>query len=161
MKNDYLLRFDEINRLEFGKSFEELCDDLYKEMYNAFCKGYGRSPDFSIEEYIFLLYDGKDVFDLLGEAFEDKDEERMKTIFSNEYHRMYNTGLYEGAKGKYKYKTWLTMLDDKVRDSHSYLEGIKIPINAEFITGNDKALFPGGFENAENNVNCRCTLKFS
>ena len=50
MKNDYLLRFDEINRLEFSKSFNELCDDLYKEMYNAFVKGYGRKPDFSIEE---------------------------------------------------------------------------------------------------------------
>lgn len=59
-------------------------------------------------------------------------------------------------------KTWQTMLDDRVRDTHVWLEGVSIPIDAEFYTwDNDHAQAPGGFERPENNINCRCELRFN
>lgn len=68
-----------------------------------------------------------------------------------------NTAIHAGAKAK----TWVTMLDDKVRDTHVPLEGVSVPIDAEFYTWDgDHAPAPGLFELAENNVNCRCELMF-
>ena len=161
--NKYLLRFDEINRLlDEEYSFEELCDMLYNEMYSAYEKGYKSKPkEDVIELLIFFSYDGKDCFDLLNEAYKENDLTRIKTIFKNEYHRMFNAGEFDYGKEHYKTKTWLTMLDDKVRDTHDYLEGITIPIDAEFITfDGDSAPYPGAFSNASNNVNCRCILEY-
>jgi len=59
-------------------------------------------------------------------------------------------------------KTWLTQLDDRVRDTHTYLESVTVPIDARFYTyDGDSAQAPGLFSKAENNVGCRCELSFS
>lgn len=59
-------------------------------------------------------------------------------------------------------KTWLTMLDDRVRDTHTYLESVTVPIDARFYTWDgDSAQAPGGFAKAENNCGCRCELRFN
>ena len=59
-------------------------------------------------------------------------------------------------------KTWNTMMDDKVRDTHAPLDGVSAPIDGYFYTWDaDKAMAPGQFDKAENNVSCRCWLTFS
>ena len=161
--NKYLLGFDEINRLDFEAELEELFESLYTVMYDAYIRGFGdeEPKEDLIELLIFFKYDGKDPFDLLEEAYKDKDTVRIKTIFDNEYHRMFNTGAYDYGKEHCETKKWVTMNDFKVRDTHNYLEGIEVPVDAEFITyDGDAALYPGGFSNASNNVNCRCVLEY-
>ena len=103
-------------------------------------------------------------------------EDRVKEYFSNggnvddivriaetETHRIANTAALETAKkAGAKSKTWVTMMDDRVRETHDYLEGVTIGIDDEFITfDGDHAFAPGLFDLAENNVNCRCELLFS
>ncbi len=80
-----------------------------------------------------------------------------------ETHRDANTAALETAKkAGAKNKTWVTMLDDKVRETHAYLEGMTVPIGDDFYTyDGDHAPAPGLFDLAENNVNCRCELVFS
>ena len=161
--NKYLLGFDEINRLDFEAELEELFESLYTVLYDAYIRGFGdeEPKEDLIELLIFFKYDGKDPFDLLEEAYKDKDTVRIKTIFDNEYHRMFNTGAYDYGKEHCETKKWVTMNDFKVRDTHNYLEGIEVPVDAEFITyDGDAALYPGGFSNASNNVNCRCVLEY-
>lgn len=59
-------------------------------------------------------------------------------------------------------KTWQTMRDDKVRDTHDYLENRTIPFNERFFTyDGDSAQYPHGFSKAENNVNCRCWVTYT
>lgn len=102
-------------------------------------------------------------------------KERVKDYFANggtgadivriaetEMHRIANTAALETAKrGGAKSKTWVTMLDDKVRETHDYLEGVSVGIDDDFITfDGDKAPAPGLFSLAQNNVNCRCELLF-
>lgn len=59
-------------------------------------------------------------------------------------------------------KTWVTMLDEKVRDTHQYLEGMTVPLDDEFYTyDGDHAQAPGGFTAAQNNCGCRCMLDIS
>jgi len=84
-------------------------------------------------------------------------------IAETEAHRIGNefadrAAQYAGATTK----TWLTMLDDKVRDTHLYLESVTVDIDDDFYTfDGDHAPYPGGFLLAENNISCRCELKYS
>lgn len=75
--------------------------------------------------------------------------------------RIYNeAGLATAKKAGAKNKTWHTMEDNKVRDTHLYLQGQTVPIDAYFYTDNDKALSPGQFNKAELNCGCRCWLTY-
>ena len=73
--------------------------------------------------------------------------------------------LQEAIENGYTKKSWCTMLDRKVRDTHRVLEGKTIPIDEYFEVGDDLLLFPRDEENCINNLgniaNCRCSLKFS
>ena len=86
-------------------------------------------------------------------------------VAETEFHRMYNDGVIDGANeigyqtGEMITKTWVTAGDEKVRETHSYLEGMTIALNEMFYTfDGDSAYAPGGFSKAENDVNCRCVL---
>ena len=84
-------------------------------------------------------------------------------IAETETHRDANTAALDTAKkAGAKNKTWVTMMDDRVRETHDYLEGMTVSIDDDFYTyDGDHASAPGLFELAENNVNCRCELMFS
>lgn len=84
-------------------------------------------------------------------------------ICDTEVHRLYNTGKYDTAEdtGKKVGKRWQTQLDDKVRESHEFIESVTVPLNERFYTfDGDSALFPGEFSLPENNVNCRCYIQY-
>ena len=95
--------------------------------------------------------------------------ERLSVVAETETHRTINTGSLDGAEEYAEghpdatiYKTWETMMDDRVRDTHDYLEGMTIPLDARFYTyDGDSAMYPGDFMLAENNVNCRCIIRYT
>jgi hypothetical protein len=78
--------------------------------------------------------------------------------------RIYNQGAVDavranGAEDSVQ-KRWRTMEDDRVRDTHQYLEGMVVPFGSEFWTWDgDHAEYPGGFILPENNINCRCVVE--
>lgn len=78
--------------------------------------------------------------------------------------RIYNQGAVDavianGLQGSTS-KRWQTMEEDRVRDSHSYLQGMVVPFDADFYTyDGDHAPFPGMFELPENSINCRCVVE--
>ena len=76
--------------------------------------------------------------------------------------RIYNEGgLNTAIEAGAMTKTWRTMEDNKVRDTHRPLDGVSSPIDGYFYTyDGDKAYAPGQFSKAQNNVNCRCILEF-
>lgn len=62
-----------------------------------------------------------------------------------------------------RFKTWVTFGDSKVRPSHKAVDGERIPIDEAFTVGGYKLMFPNDTSlgaDAEEIVNCRCTLKF-
>ena len=87
----------------------------------------------------------------------------LERIAETEMHRDANESALATAKrAGAKHKTWVTMMDDRVRETHDYLEGTTVGIDDEFYTyDGDYAYAPGMFTLAENNVNCRCELLFS
>ena len=91
---------------------------------------------------------------------EDSTPEEVLRIIDTESHRDYNAGVYDaadlsGVQGVRK--RWHTMMDDRVRDTHDYLEGMEVRLEDRFYTyDGDSALYPGGFSLPDNNINCRC-----
>ena len=113
--------------------------------------------------------------EIAGETFEDRinryldsmDVESIIRVVESEITRDYAAGGRDTAKaveraGIAVQKTWHTMMDDRVRDTHQPLEGITIGLNDYFVTyDGDQALAPGGFTLADNNCNCRCALTYT
>jgi uncharacterized protein YuzE len=121
-----------------------------------------------VEDLIFLEIDGKTVADRVADHIRASDIGALGTLLESEAFRVYEGAKYQSARhteadtGKPVFKTWDTMKDERVRDTHDYLEGQSVPISEYFVTfDGDSALYPHGFNNAENNVNCRCVLTYS
>jgi len=110
------------------------------------------------------LKDGKNWRDRLIDHLEKGDDVApIMAMVESECERDANTGSLDKAwdSGVELTKTWETMLDDRVRDSHQYLEGVTVGVRDLFYTDDgDSAYAPGGFDLAENNVNCRCSLAY-
>lgn len=186
----YVLGFDEINAMistsyyssisdDMKKRTEQVCDDLLSLLIETYQKGIGAVVE--MLQYGLLEPNADEMFNAIyrkfnGKDFEDRtilyliaeDLDGLQKLAENEYHRVFNTALHDGAmqysdKTKTQLnKTWRTMLDERVRDTHSYLEGVSVKMSDKFYTyDGDSANYPGDFENAENNVNCRCFLLFS
>ena len=113
--------------------------------------------------------------EIAGETFEDRinrymehfDVESIIRVVESEITRDYAAGGYNTAKAVQKKgvtvnKTWNTVGDERVRDTHVPLHGITLGLDEAFVTWDgDSAMAPGGFTLAENNVNCRCWLTYT
>lgn len=139
----YVMGVEDVNET-FGTDIEVQTDKLEWSVYKKIA-----DKDFRqrVQEYVD---NGGTVEDIMRIAETDTT-------------RIYNEGELDTAiEAGAQYKTWNTMMDDRVRDSHSYIERLKVGINDRFYTfDGDSALSPGGFTLPENNCGCRCWLTFS
>lgn len=181
-----LMPFDELNRLEAAlpeymdrenktqADLDSLLDMLEDLFLLAYANGVESANLMLGSELSADVADVQDTVDrkIAGETWRD----RVRDYYSNggsvadivrvmetETHRDYNeAALTTARKAGAKTKTWMTMMDDRVRETHDYLQSMTVGIDEEFYTyDGDHAYVPGGFELAENNVSCRCTLIFS
>lgn len=88
----------------------------------------------------------------------------IRRIAETDATRIYNQGAVDAVVANNAtastVKRWRTMGDEKVRDTHDYLEGMEVPFTSRFYTyDGDSADYPGGFSLPENNVNCRCVVE--
>jgi hypothetical protein len=103
--------------------------------------------------------------DRIREYLDDESStvEDFQRVAETDATRVYNAGVVDGGKAsgvQGVMKQWQTMLDDRVRDSHEYLQSRTVPLNEDFYTyDGDHARAPGLFSLPENNINCRCTLR--
>ena len=183
-----ILPMDELNRIDaqlrerFGygelpqdkaimRDVEDLLEDLF--LY-AFAMGNEVTNENLSFDYQPSLDDVMSVVD--AEVAGKTWRERVEDYFSNggtgadisriadtETHRIANTAAFNTAKrAGATAKTWVTMADERVRDTHSYLELETVGIDEDFYTfDGDHASAPGLFELPQNNINCRCELLFT
>lgn len=148
------------------KDVKQFCD--YLEFVLCLVYAYGWKD---AEEIVGIVpftdgFDDRAVnLEIAGETFRDritpdKSYEEVLRVIDTESHRDYNTAVYDAAKESGKSslkKKWQTMKDDKVRDQHSYLDGMVVGIDDYFYTDTgESALYPGGFGTPDLDVNCRC-----
>lgn len=156
-----------------GVNFDELTvieDEITEELIQAYIDGHKKAMldlGLDAEAFDIDLYDLDNALNLVvaGKTYLERirDGSDIERLTETEQHRMFNTGTYDAVKGiPGVMKTWVTMADDRVRDTHEYLEMQRVPMEARFYTfDGDSARFPGDFELAQNNVSCRCVLSLS
>lgn len=181
--NDYTTALDELNVLATtsyysADSTETIIDDMLSVLIKAYRMGIDAAgkminAPLSIDtedmfEAIFYFIDGETFENRIRTHVSDGNLTGLQTLMQSEFERIFNVALYDGgrqhqeATGEQVYKTWLTMMDGRVRDTHDYLEGMTVPLGEYFFTWDgDSALAPHGFYLAKNNVNCRCVLMLS
>lgn len=157
---------------------EELCDYFLDFLIEAYLLGLfageeflGLRPERSVDRMRAVIEKriaGKTFRDRVDDHLKEQSPEKMAMLAESEFHRVFNAAemdaarQYEKSTGKPVYKTWRTVGDDRVRETHEYIEGVSIPLNEYFHTfDGDTALQPGGFKFAENNAGCRCWLNLA
>lgn len=99
------------------------------------------------------------------------DEYDIQRIAETDMTRIYNTAVLDvaaeaarkdakaGTKSNIR-KRWNAVMDDKTRETHFFLDGVTIPLDAYFVSfDGDQALAPGLFTKPENVINCRCVCE--
>ena len=150
------------------KKVEEFCDALEFVLCLIYAYGWKDAEEIiGIVPMKDRLDDTAVNLEIKGETFRDRitadsTYEEVLRVIDTEAHRDYNTGVYDAAAESGNdglSKMWVTMNDDRVRDTHEYLEGTVVGLNDRFYTyDGDSALYPGGFDDPRNNVNCRCGI---
>lgn len=179
MPRSNVLKWDELNILRqdaelfFDKKtvrtkaeLERFCD--YMEFVLCLVYAYGWKDAEEIvgivpfrdgldDKAVNLEIDGKTFRDRITE---DSTVDEVIRIIDTEAHRDYNTGVYDAAKEsgiEGIRKKWHTMMDDRVRDPHAYMEGMEVGLDDMFYTyTGDSTLYPGGFGIPDLDINCRC-----
>lgn len=112
-----------------------------------------------MNESVYKKIEGKTWVERIGEA---TTQEELERIFITESHRCFSDGQWDSAEGRATHKTWVTREDERVRDTHWFIDGLTVGIDEYFYTlDGDRAMRPYGFELASNNINCRCYLEYS
>lgn len=98
------------------------------------------------------------------EQFYWTSRERARWISANEANAFenYNDFLEAKANGKTK-KRWITELDDKVRFTHTLVEGETVDIDGLFLVGGSFMRFPKDAEYdpaPQEVINCRCSVEY-
>lgn len=92
-------------------------------------------------------------------------DDRARLIAENEANKVMNNQEFKDAKANgYTHKTWVTMQDLKVRDSHFLVDGETIPIDEPFVVGTSLMNYPTDTSlgaSGEEVVNCRCQISYS
>lgn len=171
MHEAYVLKFDEINRLDFSrKTRDDIEDDFIELLAEAYFLGIEElSAELreqvtaeldEMEDIMWAEIDGETFVDRMDKHIAEGDYGMLKTLAESEFHRVYNAAMFDGAKRKgLMTKTWITMLDWRVRETHKPLHGETLGIDEKFVAPDgDEALRPGDFKNPENNCGCRCVL---
>lgn len=183
----YTQPFDELNnlrtelvRLKPLLEVEETREDATEELYELLWVLYGTaylngvneantqlggvaeaSPERFVEQALKPIA-GKTFADRIDEYSQTADIEAIYRVADTDSHRLYvegelDTAIADGATTK----TWHTMEDWRVRDSHYHLEGVTVGIDDVFSTYTGaETYYPGEFGIAEEDVNCRCWLTF-
>ena len=151
---------------DFIDTVEELfeMDYFYGVSDIAMQLGKSLEPDFTdMENSINKVIEGKDYKERIRGYFKDGTADDIARVIGTDAHRIYNDAMYDQAvRNGATNKTWHTMKDLRVRDSHDYLEGITVGINDEFYTYNgNHTYYPGQFGVAEEDCNCRCWVTYS
>lgn len=94
----------------------------------------------------------------IRDTYEGISAGRARVIARTETVAPANDGAMQGYKQAGADKEWIATSDEATRDTHAALDGKVIPVDAEFVVGNDRMLYPGGGKLAEEVVNCRCTI---
>lgn len=142
--------------------------DYVKAIYDAYLAlsleylGMDKKPEYITDRASKIAHDiDKTTRENDNEYYTSKD--RAIIIAETETNVLGNYDMQiKAVKSGKHWKTWNTMRDDKVRQSHTLVDGKRIGIFEYFNVGGSKMLYPGDTSAPpEELINCRCVLTYS
>lgn len=144
-----------------------VASDIYDRTREAYLLAIGTAVE--VDDYLYNH--GVEVIASTIEVLLRHDDEpyyfskdRARAIAENESNSIWNHTEYEDAVKNKKYKTWRTVMDNRVRDTHVEMNGVTIPINDVFHLRGGDCYYPRsdelGMDDSEI-CGCRCSLSFS
>ena len=151
------------------KTDDDISDDLESEFEESPVPPLSPSGDSHIQEFEDIRFEDEAEYESLTDGEKEPGDywlsyKRALSIAYNEANTFLNYTDYVEAKdlGRTK-KTWLTMNDPKVRDTHEEIEGVTVGIDEKFIVGNSEMLFPHDWTSnpdPKEVINCRCAVEY-
>lgn len=91
--------------------------------------------------------------------------ERALVIAVNDANTVMNAQEYKNAvDGGARYKTWITMQDERVRPTHVEVDSVSVPIDEPFVVGDSLMMYPRDASTFGASVsevsNCRCSILY-
>ena len=90
--------------------------------------------------------------------------DRARLVSEDTANHFLNYAEFEGAMRRYKWKTWVTILDGRERLTHNIADGQTQPIGMPFEVGTSLLMYPhDGSLDADPSelINCRCSVDYS
>lgn len=143
-------------------------DEIAVEVYEAYVRA-GNAVDIPEGTLIERASEYAQNFVEATQAHEEDpyyfSEDRLVVNAENEANGLYNTYDYDDAvEHGLTHKTWRTMEDEKVRETHAEIDGITLPIDSLFEVGDSLMAYPKDTTydaSAEETVNCRCWCEYT
>lgn len=183
----YLLPLDELNNFRYAlpTHFEngvirskEDEDEVFEELIDlfilSFTRGQAAANQMLVSDVSASFDEANSVInrEVAGKTWRERvtdyfanggTEADIARIAETEANRITNEAAYKTAQAAgATTKTWNCMMLPTSRDTHRYLDGVTVPLNAEFYSykGNSTQ-FPCEWGVAEEDVNCLCWLTYS
>lgn len=158
----------ETDKAKLGDVIEDLLIDAYLDGALAAEDYLDFKPNTDIDTTRMFETINKDI---AGKTFRQRVDEYVEQdnsldeivrVAETEFHRVYNEGAYDRAVDcEAKTKTWHCMNLPTSRDSHIYLDGMTKQMDEAFYSYNGhSAMFPHGFSEPSEDINCLCWLTF-
>jgi SPP1 gp7 family putative phage head morphogenesis protein len=92
-------------------------------------------------------------------VFREGRSYRSERIARSEVGRSANFGTYDAQvqSGVVREREWVATRDDRVRDSHAALDGVRVRIDEPFVLAGAETMYPGNTGVAAQDINERCT----
>ena len=147
---------------------KQLCLDYARNQYKQLCNKFLNANKTSayINQYVNMITEN--ILDVTLDNIKSDyytSQDRAIFIAANEANTIGNyREQVQKIKNGYKFKTWMTQGDDKVRPTHVLMDNTKINIFEPFSVGDSKLMFPRDYSlGADSNeiINCRCVAIYS
>lgn len=147
---------------------KQLCLDYARNQYKQLCNKFldANKTSAYINQYVNMITEN--ILDVTLDNIKSDyytSQDRAIFIAANEANTIGNyREQVQKIKNGYKFKTWMTQGDDKVRPTHVLVDNTKISIFEPFSVGDSKLMFPRDYSlGADSNeiINCRCVAIYS
>lgn len=147
---------------------KQLCLDYVRNQYKQLCNKFldANKTSAYINQYVNMITEN--ILDVTLDNIKSDyytSQDRAIFIAANEANTIGNyREQVRKIKNGYKFKTWMTQGDDKVRPTHVLVDNTKIGVFEPFSVGGSKLMFPRDYSlGADSNeiINCRCVAIYS
>lgn len=147
---------------------KQLCLDYARNQYKQLCNKFldANKTSAYINQYVNMITEN--ILDVTLDNIKSDyytSQDRAIFIAANEANTIGNyREQVQKIKNGYKFKTWMTQGDDKVRPTHVLVDNTKTGVFEPFSVGDSKLMFPRDYSlGADSNeiINCRCVAIYS